>query len=275
MDAIHSKDLKKIASFFCCDQDLVHLKPIKKEDHSESSLITVNKKKFFLKKFYKKEDPFKLDIKKETNLHRVLSPFSLTSKLIFYDFDHKIFICDWIEDQKYEVTEDCLTDHLVTSIIKKNNLALFDGLPRRKLTEITMYYYSLYSQLFIFSEISHIIKIFSELGILLDSSATKFVISHGDLNFSNCLLNDDELVFCDWEYACIGSPFLDIASVIVHEKLSQEDAYIFATSILSGLEPKINIDDLNLWVQFTLIMNGLWSILYDKEVVMEKLVQDL
>ena len=56
---------------------------------------------------------------------------------------------------------------------------------------------------------------------------------HNDLVAGN-VISTPELRFLDWEYACDNDPFFDIATVITHHDLSDQQATLFLNSYFEG-----------------------------------------
>lgn len=56
---------------------------------------------------------------------------------------------------------------------------------------------------------------------------------HNDLVAGN-IIATPRLEFLDWEYACDNDPFFDIATVITHHDLSQQQATLFLNSYFDG-----------------------------------------
>jgi len=66
-----------------------------------------------------------------------------------------------------------------------------------------------------------------EVGVLLEPSATTDTcLCHNDLVCAN-IIEGDRLYLVDWEYAGVGDPFFDLATVVQHHELSDEAATAF------------------------------------------------
>ena len=56
---------------------------------------------------------------------------------------------------------------------------------------------------------------------------------HNDLVVAN-ILNVPDVRFLDWEYACDNDPFFDLATIVAHHKLSQEQSDYLLDSYFDG-----------------------------------------
>lgn len=75
-----------------------------------------------------------------------------------------------------------------------------------------------------------------DVGALLDELGTRHVtLCHNDLVCAN-IVEGDDLRLIDWEYAAVGDPFFDLATVVEHHGLSDDAALHFlrAYSPLAG-----------------------------------------
>jgi hypothetical protein len=273
-DQTPSKNINKIGKILNCDPKSIHIELIKTADHGESLMILANHKKYYLKSYLKKNDPFKLSLSKEIICQSLLSKEKLAPKVL-YTYDEKVIICEWVDNLEAQLSRDELIESLVRSIIIKNNLPLISVLPTRDLNLVTHHYYLNFVDRPILPALSGLLDLFKLLGSVLNRSSYAPVICHGDLSFSNCIFTEKESLFCDLEYACIGSPFIDISSVIVQEEISPNEANILAGRILNmemSTSPK---NHLSSWIQFTLLINTFWSILYDKDVIVGSVIKNL
>lgn len=273
-DQTPPKNISKIGKILNCDPKSIYVESIKISDHSESLMVLANQKKYYLKSYFKKNDPFKLDLSKEVICQSLLSKEKLASQLLYTD-DEKVIICEWVDNLEGQLSRDELIQSLVRSIIKKNNLPLISGLPTRDLNLVAHHYCSIFADTPILPVLSGFLDLFKSLGSVLNRSSCAPVFCHGDLSFSNCIFTEKESLFCDLEYACIGSPFIDISSVIVQEEISPNEADIFVGRILNmemSISPKKHLSS---WIQFTLLMNTFWSILYDKDVIVGCVIKNL
>jgi thiamine kinase-like enzyme len=56
---------------------------------------------------------------------------------------------------------------------------------------------------------------------------------HNDLVIAN-IINTPETRFLDWEYACDNDPFFDLATVVAHHKMTQEQSDFFLDAYFDG-----------------------------------------
>jgi thiamine kinase len=57
---------------------------------------------------------------------------------------------------------------------------------------------------------------------------------HNDLVAENIVATDSGLQFLDWEYACDNDPFFDLATVIAHHGLQEEQAHYLLDAYFDG-----------------------------------------
>lgn len=75
---------------------------------------------------------------------------------------------------------------------------------------------------------------------LKDIKFTNDCLIHGDLNFSNILINKDKMTWIDWEYASIGDAYFDYATLCVESVDDIEDRLI--KSLASNVGNPIYVD---------------------------------
>ena len=75
---------------------------------------------------------------------------------------------------------------------------------------------------------------------LKDITFNNDCLIHGDLNFSNILINDDKMTWIDWEYASIGDAYFDYATLCVEAVDNIEDRLI--KSLANNLSNPIHIN---------------------------------
>jgi len=65
----------------------------------------------------------------------------------------------------------------------------------------------------------------------LEASGARHCLCHNDLVCAN-VIEGDRLYLVDWEYAAVGDPFFDLATVVQHHELSDEAAAAFLQAYL-------------------------------------------
>ena len=78
---------------------------------------------------------------------------------------------------------------------------------------------------------------------------------HNDLVLAN-IINTPETRFLDWEYACDNDPFFDLATIVAHNELTQEQSDYFLDAYFEGdgirwreqLERQTDVYDALLWL---------------------------
>jgi len=78
---------------------------------------------------------------------------------------------------------------------------------------------------------------------------------HNDLVVAN-IINTPETKFLDWEYACDNDPFFDLATIVAHHTLTQEQSDLFLDAYFDGdgkrwreqLDRQVDVYDALLWL---------------------------
>ena len=82
-------------------------------------------------------------------------------------------------------------------------------------------------------------------------------LCHNDLVFENMIYQDGELRFIDWEYAALGNPYFDLASVIVNRQLDGD----LAAPLLENYYLPINYEYLAAAIMQVKYLEALWWVI--------------
>jgi thiamine kinase-like enzyme len=94
---------------------------------------------------------------------------------------------------------------------------------------------------------------------------TKFFIArsvpcHLDLHQGNILDNDKSFYLIDWEYAAMGDPFFDLATLATMENQTDEEMKEFLQEYLEGREP--TPDEMNHFYEMRILSDARWALWY-------------
>ena len=105
-------------------------------------------------------------------------------------------------------------------------------------------------------EIDEFLEEAGELALSVGSFAP--VLCHNDLLAANILATEDRLWLIDWEYAGMGHPLFDLASVSANNRLSDSNE----VELLMRLQGSVEIQDLErlrALKRLSLLREGLWG----------------
>jgi len=88
-------------------------------------------------------------------------------------------------------------------------------------------------------------QIHSQLTPVFDiflADGTTWCLCHNDLVAQNCLIDEDQLVIIDWEYAQVHNPWFDLAAAIYYLKLNKVQSQQFLEHYNPGWGNKHNHD---------------------------------
>ncbi len=91
---------------------------------------------------------------------------------------------------------------------------------------------------------------------ILQESATKSCLCHNDLVWSN-IVEGRELSLIDWEYAAMGDPFFDLATVTEHHQLDEAESAVFLAAYF-GRQPAVEVERLAHYRDLYANLKWLW-----------------
>ncbi len=97
----------------------------------------------------------------------------------------------------------------------------------------------------------------------------KMSVIHGDRNKKNVVINNNEVVYIDWEQACMGDIAYDIAFHIYQMKYTKSDEEYFIKKIREKYKGNAEslLEDVKLYKEFALLRSTLYLIKYTLEQV--------
>lgn len=117
---------------------------------------------------------------------------------------------------------------------------------------------------------------FAELILPLLNNSKNNVCCHGDLNFSNVLMNQAKNVWLvDYECACTAPIEYDLAMFIAVNNLDSDEITIIIEQY--EMQSSVNVDPLllNHYLLFCYFINGLWYFnTYHQKVLVEEMTED-
>ena len=92
----------------------------------------------------------------------------------------------------------------------------------------------------------------------------KMSVIHGDRNKKNVVINNNEVVYIDWEQACMGDIAYDIAFHIYQMKYTKSDEEYFIKKIREKYKGNAEslLEDVKLYKEFDLLRSTLYLIKY-------------
>ena len=85
-------------------------------------------------------------------------------------------------------------------------------------------------------------------------------LCHNDLLPANWILDDQRLWLVDWEYAGIGNPLFDLASVVANANLKAE-AQAWLLETYDGQVRSARVDELQILLVVSQLREGLWALI--------------
>ncbi|MFT5757837.1 MAG: thiamine kinase-like enzyme [Alteromonadaceae bacterium] len=98
------------------------------------------------------------------------------------------------------------------------------------------------------------------------------VVCHGDVNFSNILFAKKPFLI-DFEYACLAEPEYDLAMIIAINLLNSAQQKILLSQYEKISSVNICYENLNSYLSYCYLINGLWCLLKAASVSSDELVQ--
>ncbi len=97
-----------------------------------------------------------------------------------------------------------------------------------------------------------------------DKSVNKFVRIHGDLVFSNIIIEkkSKQVILIDWEYSTIGSLYMDLAYLLTQNPFTKSLDHQFITLYEKEGNTIINTQILTYYKNIMNLMAGLWYIIH-------------
>ena len=86
------------------------------------------------------------------------------------------------------------------------------------------------------------------------------MLSHNDLNFSNILIRNKEIIFIDYDYLTINSRYCDLSRIISTFDLNNNQISLFLESY--GIENNNETyDKLKNWNHMNRLIDLIWSVI--------------
>ncbi len=97
------------------------------------------------------------------------------------------------------------------------------------------------------------------------SESSQLVVCHGDLNFSNVLLSEDNTWLLDWEYSIFAEIEYDIAMTISINQITGIDREFFIQQYCKNSNNPVNSLKVSVYIELAHIINALWFLGQVKE----------
>ena len=202
-------------------ESISHIKELANSITSHSYLINTNQQKYVLridKAFDQGVIPNRVN---EIKALKYLSNNSLSNKLVHSDLESGLLITEYIDGKVLTINDIDNNRNIIKLGNKLKALhALNPELETYDLVKAVKRYAS-------FLQTDESSKWANQIITLLTQCEERpHVLCHNDLHLGN-IIEGNELVFIDWEYAGLGNPLFDVSSILQSLQLSGDQSDVF------------------------------------------------
>ena len=176
---------------------------------------------------------------------------NLFPKIIYSDHKNSLYVYEYFEGKELQTLNKELIIMIGSKLKKLHSLDLNKNLNSFE-SQIYLYIHKINK-----NKNNKILKEGIKLYTKLKNNKFDNVVSHNDLNNSNILFNNYEVMFIDYDYLSINDRFCDLARICSSYKFSKKDIEVFLESY--GLVcNKNNLDILQSWQLMNLYTDVIW-----------------
>lgn len=200
----------------------------------------------------------------EWHIHQSIAQYGICPQYVYRDPKDRYWIRPYTEQKTLNETlldsKNTDLDKLLTSIVNKlkitHQVPISNAWPRINFLERTDHYWNQIFKKFSHTEQLNTLKnLKDEADKQLKSTGYTPTLCHMDPNPNNWIINNHEAILIDWEYAAIGNPAWDLATLINTCNLSEDDQNKLLTLYFNGRIKKSQIEFAKCQMEY---LSALW-----------------
>jgi len=197
-------------------QDVSIIRELNSGVSSQSWLVRYNKELFVLRVDRPDVNGIKPDRVNEMRVRNYIATAGHAEHMVYFDVDAGILVTTYIEGKEWTLEDLQVKENLGTLAKRLKNLhSHHPEVKQINLVEDIEHYETLLNTTESFGWCKEATL------LLINMQDRPISLCHGDVLPQN-LIENEQLWFIDWEYAGLGDPLFDLATLVQHHELSKE-----------------------------------------------------